>query len=145
MDNLKDFKPTTNLEHYLKNTILKLGVNGLPLPTNNFEVVMWWLCKTISETPSGGDGKSAYEIAVDNGFVGTEQEWLASLKGVKGDKGDTGNTGKTGLQGEKGDPGVKGADGKTPVRGVDYWTSEDISTINAYIDSKIAELMPPAQ
>lgn len=27
------------------------------------------------------DGKSAYEIAVDNGFVGTEQEWLASLKG----------------------------------------------------------------
>ena len=27
------------------------------------------------------DGKSAYEIAVDNGFVGTEQEWLESLKG----------------------------------------------------------------
>ena len=24
-------------------------------------------------------GKSAYEIAVDNGFVGTEQEWLESL------------------------------------------------------------------
>lgn len=27
-----------------------------------------------------GDGKSAYEIAVDNGFEGTEQEWLDSLK-----------------------------------------------------------------
>lgn len=27
------------------------------------------------------EGKSAYEIAVDNGFVGTEQEWLESLKG----------------------------------------------------------------
>ena len=26
-------------------------------------------------------GKSAYEIAVDNGFVGTEQEWLKSLQG----------------------------------------------------------------
>ena len=26
-------------------------------------------------------GKSAYEIAVDNGFVGTEEEWLESLKG----------------------------------------------------------------
>ncbi len=37
----------------------------------------------------GGDvhihaGKSAYEIAVENGFSGTEQEWLASLKGEKG-------------------------------------------------------------
>ena len=28
------------------------------------------------------DGKSAYEVAVDNGFVGTEQEWLASLQGA---------------------------------------------------------------
>ncbi|WNL63470.1 tail assembly protein [Citrobacter phage Tr1] len=29
-------------------------------------------------------GKSAYQIAVDNGFVGTEQQWLASLKGDPG-------------------------------------------------------------
>lgn len=28
----------------------------------------------------GADGKSAYEIAVNNGFNGTEQEWLESLK-----------------------------------------------------------------
>ena len=28
------------------------------------------------------DGKSAYEIAVENGFEGTEQEWLKALKGV---------------------------------------------------------------
>lgn len=34
------------------------------------------------------DGKSAYEIAVDNGFEGTEAEWLASLKGEKGDSGE---------------------------------------------------------
>ena len=33
----------------------------------------------------GQDGKSAYEIACDNGFIGTEQEWLASLKGETGD------------------------------------------------------------
>lgn len=32
-------------------------------------------------------GKSAYELAVANGFSGTEQEWLASLKGVKGQDG----------------------------------------------------------
>ncbi len=35
-------------------------------------------------------GLSAYEVAVKNGYEGTEQEWLASLKGLKGDKGDKG-------------------------------------------------------
>ncbi|WP_313678458.1 hypothetical protein [Corynebacterium stationis] len=29
-------------------------------------------------------GKSAYDIAVDNGFEGSEVEWLASLKGEPG-------------------------------------------------------------
>lgn len=38
---------------------------------------------------NGNDGKSAYQIAVDNGFEGTEQEWIDSLKGQKGDNGDT--------------------------------------------------------
>ena len=33
-------------------------------------------------------GKSAYEIAVMNGFDGTVEEWLASLKGEKGDRGE---------------------------------------------------------
>lgn len=28
---------------------------------------------------AGADGLSAYEIAVENGFVGTEQQWLDSL------------------------------------------------------------------
>ncbi len=32
-------------------------------------------------------GKSAYELAVMHGFDGTEEEWLASLKGEKGDPG----------------------------------------------------------
>lgn len=46
----------------------------------------------ISGSGSGEDivdGKSAYEIAVDNGFVGTEAEWLVSLKGNPGDNGVT--------------------------------------------------------
>lgn len=33
----------------------------------------------------GKDGKSAYELAVENGFDGTEKEWLESLKGKDGD------------------------------------------------------------
>lgn len=43
-------------------------------------------------------GKSAYEVAVQNGFVGTETEWLASLKGETG---------------------------YTPIKGVDYYTEAD--------------------
>ena len=33
---------------------------------------------------NGTDGKSAYQVAVDNGYVGTEAQWLASLKGADG-------------------------------------------------------------
>lgn len=44
----------------------------------------------------GTDGKSAYEIAVDHGYSGTETEWLASLKGAKGDTGETGPQGNPG-------------------------------------------------
>ena len=35
------------------------------------------------------DAQSAYDIAVKNGFQGTEAEWLESLKGDKGDNGDS--------------------------------------------------------
>ena len=43
--------------------------------------------------PDGADGKSAYEIAVENGFVGTEQEWLDSLEGEPGSEGAEGPPG----------------------------------------------------
>ena len=43
--------------------------------------------------PKGDNGKSAYEVAVDEGFAGDEQEWLDSLIGPKGDKGDKGDPG----------------------------------------------------
>ena len=43
--------------------------------------------------PKGDNGKSAYEVAVDEGFAGDEQEWLDSLIGPKGDKGDKGEPG----------------------------------------------------
>ncbi|KXZ22474.1 hypothetical protein AXI58_09875 [Bacillus nakamurai] len=58
-------------------------------------------------------GKSAYDIAVDNGFSGTVEEWLASLKGEKG------STGATGAKGDKGDTGATGARGATGVAGKD--------------------------
>ena len=36
---------------------------------------------------TGVEGKSAYQVAKEEGFEGTETEWLASLKGAKGDQG----------------------------------------------------------
>lgn len=33
----------------------------------------------LTTQPIGSDGKSAYQIAVDNGFSGTQSEWLASI------------------------------------------------------------------
>ena len=49
------------------------------------------------------DGKSAYEIAVEHGYEGTEAQWLDSLHGLpgaKGDKGDKGDKGERGIKGE---------------------------------------------
>jgi hypothetical protein len=45
----------------------------------------------------GAEGKSAYEVAVDSGFVGNESEWLATLKGATGATGNTGIAGTNGL------------------------------------------------
>ena len=39
----------------------------------------------------GKDGKSAYEIAVEHGFKGSEAEWLKSLMGKTPYIGDNGN------------------------------------------------------
>lgn len=55
-------------------------------------------------------GASAYELAVENGYTGTVQEWLLSLKG---------------------------AAGSTPVRGIDYWTASDKQEI---VKQVLAEL-----
>lgn len=46
------------------------------------------LLKKIEEAGHGADGKSAYEIAVEHGYVGTEAEWLESLHGRDGETPD---------------------------------------------------------
>lgn len=63
-------------------------------------------------------GYSAYAIAVQNGYVGTIEEWLESLKGEKGDKGDPGDKGDHGEQGDPGPKGDKGDPGKDGNDGV---------------------------
>lgn len=73
------------------------------------------------------DGQSAYALAVQLGYTGSEAAWIASLKGAKGDKGDKGDTGAqgprgatgaTGPQGPQGPTGATGARGETGASGV---------------------------
>ena len=65
----------------------------------------------------------------------------ALLKGAKGEDGITPHIGENGnwylgstdtgkpSRGAKGDKGEKGANGKTPVKGTDYWTAADKTEI----------------
>ena len=70
------------------------------------------------------DGKSAYLLAAEHGYSGSESEWLASLKGEKGDagqpgeRGEKGDPGEQGIPGEKGDTGADGKDGFSPIAAV---------------------------
>lgn len=69
----------------------------------------------------GADGESCYQIAVRHGFSGTEEEFVASMKGVKGDKGDKGD------KGEKGDQGIAGRDGRDGQQGLPGKDGTDFS------------------
>lgn len=66
---------------------------------------------------SGKDGKSAYEIAKENGFVGTEKEWLQSLVGPQGEAGPQGPQGQPGKDGINGKDGQDGKDGTPGPQG----------------------------
>lgn len=137
----ENFPTLSNVEQYIKNAVLNKGVDGLPIPKSRIEILLWELCTQLSQEgqgtpgPQGPAGKSAYQLAVDGGFVGTQEEWLNSLIGPQGPQGVKGDTGKTGPAGEN---------GVTPIKGVDYWTDSDIQEIHAYIDNKIAEGLKPS-
>lgn len=83
------------------------------------------------------EGASAYNIAVKNGFKGSEVEWLESLHGRDGKDGENGKDGytpvkdvdyfdgKDGVDGKDGQDGLNGKDGYTPQKGVDYFDGEN--------------------
>ena len=60
-------------------------------------------------------GYSAYQVAVLNGFDGTEEEWLRSLHG-------------------------SGSPGRTPVKGVDYFTEADQKAIVEEVLKQMPEM-----
>lgn len=71
--------------------------------------------RPVGKAANGGlavdvSGASAYEIAVANGFSGSESAWLESLKGERGAKGEQGEQGNQGERGEQGEPGASAYD-----------------------------------
>lgn len=74
------------------------------------------IAQKVQVGAKGEDGKSAYQIALDEGFEGSEADWLASLKGTDG---------------------RNGIDGKTPVKGVDYFTAAEIEAIEQGAADKV--------
>lgn len=88
-----------------QNKIPKLSPDGQFLFNNNDGDNMWTLIKPKVSTikgekgdkgDAGANGKSAYEVAVANGYSGTQAQWLASLKGADGAPGKDGSSGKDG-------------------------------------------------
>ena len=108
---------------------------------------------------NGQDGKSAYEIAVDNGFVGTETEWLESLKGQDGQDGRDGivmdapsdgklygrmNANWVEVTGSGGGGGITDApaDSKAYARKDNAWV-ETVEAVNVYTKTEANEAFLP--
>ena len=107
---LLNIRPTDRYEKFLAR-MAGDGSVAMPIPRDRKEKFMKAIAENINRGGSGGSGASAYDIAIENGFEGTEAEWLESLKGSDGTDGAKGDKGDTGARGLKGDKGDTGADG----------------------------------
>lgn len=76
----------------------------------------------------GTDGKSAYEIALENGYTGSKEDWLQSLKGERGLQGPPGPTGPQGQQGIQGIQGTEGLQGPRGEMGKPFSISKTFKT-----------------
>ena len=113
----------------------------------------------------GANGLSAYQVAVANGFVGTEAAWLVSLKGEPGDDGVDGSPGAPGADGAnglsayqvavangfvgteaawlaslKGEPGDDGADGAPGADGANGLSAYQVAVANGFVGTEAAWL-----
>lgn len=97
---LNDAGATMELEY---NADTRLWLDNIPKVTDEQAgpLVEAWMDEHFTDAEGVVYGKSAYEIAVERGFQGSEEYWLASLRGKPG------------------------ADGYIPVKGLDYFTQSD--------------------
>ena len=102
------------------------------------EAEIWQIVEAyLEENPP--DGESGYSpvvavTVIDGGHQveitdinGTQK--FEVLDGTQGPKGEKGDPGEAGPQGQQGPAGPAGADGRTPVKGEDYFTPEDVEEI----------------
>ena len=134
--------------HIRSSGFVEDGVTPIP-PTPDLYTQ---LLKKLSEMQTGAngkDGRSAYEIAIENGFVGTAAEWLESLKGMNGVDGKDGKDGadglpgKDGINGKDGLPGKDGRDGKDGVS-PDLTNYPDTDAVKALIQAAVQPLLQQA-
>ena len=89
-----------------------IGING-----------NWYLGDVDTGVPAiGQDGQDAYDLAVSEGFSGSEIEWLASLQGADGEPGAAGADGAPGST-------VAGARGYATKSGMEADTAQDDGTL----------------
>lgn len=94
------------------------------------------LLQKINQTEHG---KSAYDIAVGHGFIGSETEWLESLKGAAGKDGEPGADGRNGVDGAMGPPGRDGSDGLPGRNGTDGTNGKsayEIAVSNGFVGTE---------
>ena len=86
-------------------------------------------------SPYNGQGvvgiQSVVQTVISNSDGGTNVITVTKTDGTSSTF-----TVKNGSKGSTGATGAAGEDGYTPVRGTDYWTADDIATIQSYIDEK---------
>ncbi|MET8143335.1 collagen-like protein [Sphaerisporangium sp. NPDC005288] len=149
------------------------GMLSFEFPEEIEVVEAGYLPAGVGVGPKGDRGYSAYEIAVQGGFVGTQTGWLASLKGpagtpgtpgapgapgpagadgapgpqglpgIQGPAGTAGPKGDTGSPGEQGPQGFTGADG---VDGVDGATAYELAVAHGFVGTEtewLASLVGP--
>lgn len=106
-----------------KDELIKAFATGKKPKGENFEK----LINTVFDL-EGEKGDSAYQVAINNGYSGEEEEWLSSLRGPQGEHGKDGSDGKQ---------GPKGEDGKTPEGMTAAELEEGTSTTNKSISPKV--------
>lgn len=111
-----------NLDLNEKETIEFNLENGSTSGTSNYE--------ELKNKPSiNGNELVGNKTTEELGILNDVEEYIKENKAdFKGEPGE---------QGLPGEPGVQGEPGYTPVRGTDYWTSEDINVIETYINNSI--------
>ena len=110
---------------------------------------LWNDLISVSDLNENGalSGKSAYEIAVSQGFEGSEKEWIESLVGAKGENGANGEDGQDGQRvyiGENGNWWIGDTDTGVSVLSQ---SGESIYAVPNFVGKTLSEIqqMPEAQ